>query len=137
MTITLEDIPELGLPANALWQVKALVVDGKSPALDALESWQRYRPHDYKRIIKAIRLAAGEARVTGPRKHVGKNQNPKYGDVYEFIAYTGKARLMFFYDEATSALIICTNAHEKGNSSDQDAAFGRCAAYKSLYLKKP
>ena len=135
MTITLEDIPGLDLPAQALWQVKALVVDGRSPALAALVDWKRSRPDDYKRILKAICMAARERRLTGNRKHVGKNQNPDHGEVFEFIAYTGKARLMFFYDERADAIIVCTNAHEKGNSSQQDAAFGRCAAYKALYLK--
>lgn len=137
MTITLEEVPQLDLPVQALWQVKAMVVDGRSPALSALVEWKRYRPDDYKRILKAIRLAAMERRLTGARKHVGKNQNPDHGEVYEFIAFTGKARLMFFYDETAEAIIVCTNAHEKGNSSQQDAAFARCAAYKSLYLKRP
>lgn len=136
MTITLEDIPELQLPINAVWQVKALVVDGKSPALDALESWSRQHPDDYKRILKSIRIAVSQRRVTADRKHVGKNQNPKHGDVYEFIAYTGIARLMFFYDDHADALIICTNALGKVNSAaNQDAAFARCAAYRDLYLK--
>ena len=136
MTITLEDIPELQLPINAFWQVKALVVDGKSPALDALESWSRHHPDEYKRILKAIRIAAMQRRDTAGRKHVGKNKNPEYGDVYEFIAYTGIARLMFFYDDRADALIVCTNAHGKVNTAaNQDAAFARCAAYRNLYLK--
>lgn len=42
---------------------------------------------------------------------------------------------MFFYDDRSQDLIICTNAHEKGSSADQDAAFARCAAYKTLYFK--
>jgi hypothetical protein len=136
VTITLQDIPELLLPNNALWQVKALVVDGRSPAIDALESWQRQHPDDYKRILKSIRIAVMQRRITADRKHVGKNQNPKYGDVYEFIAYTGIARLMFFYDDGADALIVCTNAFEKSRGS-QDAAFARCAAYRDLYLKHP
>lgn len=135
MTITLEDIPELDLPAQALWQVKALVVDGRSPALAALADWKRKRPDDYRKILNSMKMAARVHRLTNNRKHVAKNQNPDHGEVFEFIAYTGKARLMFFYDERSEAIIVCTNAHEKGNSSQQDAAFGRCAVYKALYLK--
>lgn len=60
MKLTLADIPSLDLSPNANWQVKALVVDGRSPAIEALASWHSFRPHDNKRILKAIRIAAME-----------------------------------------------------------------------------
>jgi len=50
------------------------------------------------------------------------------------IAYTGAARLMFFYDDSERALIVCTNEYEKSRG-DQDAAFARCATLRNLYLK--
>jgi len=60
--------------------------------------------------------------------------DPRDGDVYEMIAYTGVARLMFFYDEEDDALIVCTNDYEKSRG-DQSAAFRRCAALRSYYFR--
>lgn len=131
MRVELLEIPEFSLPSNAIWEVRLLAVNGTSPALDALLGWQSRNRADYKRILKAIRIAAQHNRVTGVRRHVGKCQNPNHSDVYEFIAHTGKARLMFFYD--SRSIIICTNAHMKGNSASQDAAFARCAEYRKIY----
>jgi len=80
-----------------------------------------------------MRLAAQLVRVQNP-KHVKKSANPRHGNVYEMLAYTGAARLMFFYDDEERALIVCTNEYEK-SKGDQDAAFARCAALRELYLK--
>ena len=133
MPITLHDIPALSLPLHAVWRVKAICIDSKSPALTHLITWQKFDPKAYKAIIKAIEMAAVTYRITN-RKHVGKNQNPDHGDVYEFIAYTFRPRLMFFYDESEQ-FIVCTNGHDKSGSRSQDAAFGKCAAFKKLYLQ--
>ncbi len=80
--------------------------------------------------MKVMCLAAQQDRVRNP-KHVKKSGNAAHGNVYEMIAYTSRARLMFFYDDAEESLIICTNEYEK--KGDQDAAFARCAALREIY----
>jgi hypothetical protein len=133
MSIELVDIPELSVPLNAKWQVRALVVDGRDPVRVALFNWKRAYPNDYKAIIKVLKLAASQRRVLN-QKHVKKSRNKAHGEVFEAIAYTGIARLMFFYDEREKSLIVCTNEYEKG-SGDQDVAFERCAKLRDFYQR--
>jgi hypothetical protein len=134
VTIELLEIPGLEARHQTEWNVRALVVDGRNPVLAALARWQREYPADYSAIMKVMRLAAQQKRVRNP-KHVKKSSDPKHGNAYEMIAYTGVARLMFFYDEDEEALIVCTNEFEKGGG-DQSAAFLRCATFRELYLKQ-
>lgn len=131
MTITLEDIPGLDLPAQALWQVKVLVVDGHDEVLPALLRWKREHHEAFKAIVKVLKITAQQHRVHN-EKHVRKSTNPAHGDVYEMRAHKKTARMMFFYAEDSDALIICTNPYEKGRG-DQDAAFARCAEFKRLF----
>jgi len=131
MPIELVDIPKLSIPIHSRWQVKALVINGRDPARAALVDWKRKHPTDYEAIIKVLKFAASVYRVNNPQ-HVKQTENQKHGDVYEAIAYTGIACLMFFYDE-TANLIICTNEYEKGRG-DHDLAFRRCASLHDYYL---
>ena len=133
MKIELLEIPGIEPRHETVWKVRALVVEDRDPVGDAMYEWGRKHPDDYRAILKVMRLAAQQRRVTNP-KHVKISANPDHGDVYEMIAYTGVARLMFFYDETDAAMIVCTNPYEKGRGS-QDAAFGRCAAFRDLYRK--
>jgi hypothetical protein len=133
VTIELLEIPGLDARQPTVWKVRALVVDGRNPVLAALVRWQREYPDDYKAIMKVMRLAALQKRVLNP-KHVKKSADERHGNAYEMLAYTGIARLMFFYDEGTESLIICTNEFEKGGG-DQSAAFQRCVTFRGLYLK--
>lgn len=132
MTIELLEIPGIEARHQTEWKVRALTVDGKDPVRAALLRWKRQYPDDYKAIMKVIRLAAQQYRVKN-QKHVKKSADDKHGNAYEMIAYTGVARLMFFYDEDEGALIVCTNEFEKGRG-DQNAAFQRCVAFRELYF---
>jgi hypothetical protein len=132
--LELSDIPGLEARHQSVWKVRALVVDGRNPVLAALVRWQREYPSDYTAIMKVMRLAAQQKRVMNP-KHVKKSADDKHGNAYEMIAYTGVARLMFFYDEDEESLIVCTNEFEKGGG-DQSAAFQRCVTFRDLYLKQ-
>jgi hypothetical protein len=134
VTLELSDIPGLEARHQSVWKVRALVVDGRNPVLAALVRWQREYPSDYTAIMKVMRLAAQQKRVMNP-KHVKKSADDKHGNAYEMIAYTGVARLMFFYDEDEESLIVCTNEFEKGGG-DQSAAFQRCVTFRDLYLKQ-
>jgi mRNA-degrading endonuclease RelE of RelBE toxin-antitoxin system len=132
MKLNLIEIPELNLPASDSGKIKALQVENKSPALEALLTWKREAPIDYKKILKVMKLLAGRGRVTD-EKHVKKTAKPKqHGDVYEMRAHRGKARLFFFYDTIDESIVICTNAFDKGKG-DQNAAFERCGKFKTLY----
>jgi hypothetical protein len=131
MNVELAVIPGFDIRNETEWKVRALVLDGKDPVRAALVRWSKTSPKDFTAIMKVMRLAAQQDRVRNP-KHVKKCANAKYGDVYEMIAYTSAARLMFFYDETDESLIICTNEHEK--KGDQDAAFAKCAVLRDIYL---
>ena len=134
MRTRLEDIPNPDLPETTVWKVKALVIDGKSPAFEALKKWAKEEPRDYKKIKKAIEYAA-QVKRTKNEKKVKKSKNPSHDQVYEFRADKLHARLMFFYDEVDGNLIICTNDYWK-NKGDQSAAFTACAALKKLYERE-
>lgn len=131
MKTDLIDIPGLDFSETAMWTVKALVIDGKSPAFEALKKWATEEPKDYKKIKKAIEYAA-QVKQTKDEKKVKKSQNPSHGQVYEFRADKMHARLMFFYDETERNLIICTNDYWK-NKGNQNAAFAACTKLKQLY----
>jgi uncharacterized phage-like protein YoqJ len=131
VTITLEDIPDVDPSIEAIWKVRAMVVDGRDPVQAALARWKKKYPNDYKAILKVMNFAAQNKRVSNP-KYVKKSSNPAHNNAYEMIAYTGIARLMFFYDEREEALIVCTNEFEKCRGN-QDAAFQRCVDFRELY----
>ncbi len=134
MRTTLKDIPGLDISGTAKWAVKALVVDGKSPAFEALKKWLTEEPKDYKKIKKVIEYVAQVER-TKDEKKVKKSSNPAHGKIYEFRADKLHARLMFFYDEKDGNLIICTNDYWK-NKGSQDKAFAIGSTLKELYEKE-
>lgn len=134
MKLELVDIPGLETLSAGVWKVQALVVGGRDPVRSALAKWQRESPNDYRAILKVMRIASQQNRVLNP-KHVKPAVGASCDGVYEMIAYTRCARLMFFYDEQDDALIICTNEYEKGRGS-QDAAFKRSAELRGLYFAK-
>ncbi len=133
MRVELVEILGVETQHQTKWKVRALVVDGRDPVRAALVRWQREHPDDYKAIMKAMRMAGQQHRLHN-QKLVKKSSNPKHGNAYEFIAYTGVARLMFFYDEGSESLIVCTNDFEKSRG-DQSAAFLLCTQYRDLYFK--
>ena len=135
MSDELKEIPGVDSRWETCLKIRALVVGGRNPVEAALARWQREHPKDFKAIMKVMKMAAGSAsRLTSP-KHVKKSSDKSHGDVYEMIAYTGVARLMFFYDEADQSGIICTNEHQK-SQGDQGAAFLLSARLRDYYLGK-
>lgn len=132
MTIELVDIPGFKQPDSSKWRIKALQIDGVSPALAALDDWQQNRTKDYKQIINVMKQVAASLRVTNP-KQVKRTHSPKkHGNFYEMRANTNQARLLFFYDATNGNIVVCTNAHTKGHGN-QDAAFDQCSALKKFY----
>lgn len=133
--IEVSSVPDIG---GNVWKIRALSVDEKSPALATLLQWEKSEPKNFKKIITSLKMAAREKRVTN-RKWVAKCANPKLGDVYEAIAYSMEARMMFFYSEKERA-IICTNGCWKP-ADTQDTAFKHCSEFKNLfethYVLKP
>src|SRR5437764_1201664 len=134
MGLELVEIPGFEPRHETIWKVRALVVNGRDPVRAALARWSQGDQKDYKAIMKVMRLAAQQEHIHNP-KHVKKSANPKHSNVYEMLAYTEKARLMFFYDDTERALIICTNEYEKG-VGDQDAAFRLCSELRKLYFQE-
>lgn len=133
MPITLEEIPGLNATHQSCWQVRALAIDGKSPALAALDEWASSSPDDYKKILKVLRMVGQFDRVHDETK-VTKSADSDHGDVYEIRAHKGHARLFFFYSESDESVIVCTNSFWKGKGS-QSAAFALCAKLKALFLR--
>lgn len=133
MPIVLEEIPGLTPGDQTCWQVRALAIDDRSPALAALDNWAQSAPADYKKILKVLRIVGQFRRVTDETK-VTKCANPDIGDVYEIRAHKGHARLFFFYSDKGEAVIVCTNAFWKGKGSQQQA-FATCAKFRDIYLK--
>ncbi len=142
MKTDLIDIPGLFVGANPRWKVKAIFNGEVSLAVDALDRWRAdpKMKRDYKLIVEAIQYAANVERVTDERIVKG-SENFDHGEVYEFRAFdpdtnwTGRARLMFFYDESDESLIICTNSYDKniGNYESQNLMFSMCDRFRQEY----
>ena len=132
MPIELVEIPGLETQHQTEWKVRALVVDGRDPVRAALIRWKREYPDDYKAIMKAMRMAGQQYRLHN-QKLVKKSTDANHGNAYEFIAYTGVARLMFFYDKSSESLIVCTNEFEKSRG-DQSDAFLLSTQLRELYF---
>src|SRR6267142_261697 len=133
MELELVEIPGLGQQHETVWKVRALMVNGRDDVTHALLRWKREHPDDYKAIMKVMRFAAQQHRVQNP-KHVKRSANSGHGNAYEMIAYTGIARVMFFYDEGHEKIIVCTNHYQK-SQGDQGAAFERCVGLRKLYFE--
>lgn len=114
------------------WKLRLLEIDGKSPALVSLLDCKRNSPADFKKVMKVMRLQAGQKERLKDEKHVKKSAVHAHGDVYEIRADKGHARLMFFYCTMEDSIVICTNGYWKGQG-DQSQAFARCAKLKALY----
>lgn len=131
MKIELWEIPTVPDAPSNPWKVQVLAIDGRSPALTALDEWSQRQVADFKKIIKSLRYASQTVRVHN-EKFVKKCANPDHGDVYEARADKGHARLMFFYSAKHDSVIVCTNSFWKGQGS-QDNAFGNCAKLKTIF----
>jgi len=131
MRVELVDIEDVKEEWQTAHRVKALAVNGRSPALDALADWKKNQRADYKKIVKALRLAAANDRVLN-ENHV--KWSPDQG-VGEMRAHRGHARLFFFYTEDEEEIVVCTNAYWKAKPSraEQDTEFRRCAQFKRIY----
>lgn len=135
MDFILLNIPGVDPMHQSAVQIRALCVGNKSDVLPLLAEWAIKEKPDHKKIIHAMQITAQTKRGEPiSENHVKKCANPLYGDVYEFRAHKGSARVMFFYE--TAELIVCTNVFWKKKSTDsQDAAFKRCFDVRKLWDK--
>ena len=111
-------------------RVRALEINGRTPALDGLAGLMTNAPGAYKRIMRVIKLVAGSRRVAN-QEHVKADEKKRGG--YEMRG--GQARLFFFYSTETNEIVVCTNYYWKAKPSakEQDNQFARCAEMKVLY----
>lgn len=138
MKIRLVDIP--GVSSEHQVQkvaVKALEINGRSPALDELTKWSESSQNDYKKIIAALRQVANQSKAELQKRVRSQNRVKfikKYG-IYEARAHRGNARLMFFYAQADDAIVVCTNHYwkTKGSRKEQEQSFKTCCELKRLY----
>lgn len=132
MTFQLIDIPGFSQPTSSKWKIKALQINGVSPAIAALVEWEQTRQTDYKQILNVMKQVASHIRVKNTNQ-VKKTANPrKHGDIYEMRAHTNHARLFFFYDDENENVVVCTNAFVKG-TGNQNQAFAKCGTLKKYY----
>lgn len=132
MRLELIEIPGMELSHQTCWKVRALAVDGSSPALNALLVWAKSQKADYNKIMKVMRIVGQTRYIVDPKK-VKKSSNSQHEGVYEMRAHRGHARLMFFYSEEEESVVVCTHDYWKGRGS-QDSAFRRCAELRQFYL---
>lgn len=130
-------VPIMGVPAE--WetehQIRALAVNGRSPAAGDLESLERVHPKDYKKllkVIKVIKVVAETDRVHN-MSHVKKGRHHK--QIYEMRG--GQARLFFFYTPDEKSIVVCTNSYWKAKPSEteQDQAFAQADRFRRLYFE--
>ena len=133
MNVALVDIACIKSEWQTVHRIKALEIEGKSPALDALAYWIRNNQRDFKRLMRSIKLVCQSKRVLNP-KYIKKSDNPKYGNVYEIRADKGLPRLFSFYSQVSDEIVICTHGwNKKSSHAQQDAEFAKCARFKAIY----
>lgn len=109
--------------------VRALEINGVSPALDALADWKRVQQADFKKIMKVIERVARLVRVLD-EKHV--TPDARRTGIYEMRAHRGHARLMFFYEPGPRGTAVCVLPFWKG-VGNQRTAFDRALAMKRMW----
>lgn len=129
MRIKLIEIPGIRSMPRDVNRVMALSIDGACPAIAALSEWSEKEPANYKKIMTVLKLLGSCKRVRDENK---VKRCATIDDIYEARAHTKHARLMFFYDESDSSVVICTNAYWK-NKGNQNTAFVQCEALKQIY----
>lgn len=115
----LYDIPDIEAAWEESHELRAIVINGKSPVLNELAAWKKTERADYKKILKVMERVARLDRVID-EKHVTADGARR--GVYEMRAHKGHARVLFFYDEAPDFTVILTNCYWKGRG-DQTKAF--------------
>jgi hypothetical protein len=132
MKIELHEVFSVPDLAENFWKVRVLVIDEKSPAQETLTEWSKKQKTDYKKILKALRIAAKRKDCLNPN-HVKRSTNPNHGGkIFEVRAHRGHARLMFFYSLKNESLIVCTNPYWKGKGN-QNQAFDMCAKFQQIF----
>lgn len=103
-------------------EVRALCIDGKAPALEALEKWRRSSPGDHKQIMATMRMVANLKRLRGSSR-VSKDTT-KGSCLYEMKG--GRGRVFFFYTD-DDEVVVCLSEYWKTDSSPkkQAKAFAR------------
>lgn len=134
MSVKLIDIPCITLHDQTVWKVRVLQINGRDLVLPELLEWSKKLPDDYKKIMKVLKMVGQQIRIRDEKK-VKKSKNPKHDGVYEIRADKGHARLMFFYDDKSQSVVVCTNTYWKSKSSqkEQENAFDQCNRLKKHY----
>ena len=131
MKIELIDISDLakGDRSGHLRNLHALVLNGKSEALNGIKELKRNHPEDYKKIRRTARYVLCSSHLINPNRVKESNQHQ---GIYEMRG--GQARLFFFFDN--DQIVICTNLYwkTKGSKREQNRAFERCALLRDAYM---
>ncbi len=127
----------MGVPDS--WQVahriRALEVNGKSPALAGIAECKRDHESDYRQLLYCLKLVGENEHVTNPKRVKRGRRGKKNLDVYEMRG--GSARLLFFYTPDQRRIVVCTNYYWKGKGSkrEQNRAFKRAEQLRDIYME--
>jgi hypothetical protein len=131
MRISLVHIGDVKPEWETAHRVRALEVDGRTPALADLAMLKRKHRSDYDRLIEIVRAVAGERRIANENR---VKRGRVCREIYEMRG--GQARLLFFYAPVHDEVVVCTNVYWKAKPSEveQNAAFARAERLRQIYL---
>jgi phage-related protein len=132
MTIKLVKLPDIEKDWQTEYNIRALSISGKSPALDYLAKLKKNDINNYKKLLKVIKLVGTQKRVHNIR-HVKKEKTGK--EVYEMRVNKSYPRLFFFYD--FDSIVICTHGFDKkGDKKKQNKEFENAEIFYKYYINK-
>lgn len=124
-----------GIDLNtAMYDVKALQVDGEAPALSALADWSEKEKSDFHSIVDGIRIVASVPRHSVWQRK-GVSADKKGRPIYELAARRKSARLFFFYVDIPQTVVVWLGSFWKPKGGrKQDRAFDEAAEVRESYL---
>lgn len=132
MKVELREVPDVPAAWQTTHRVRALAVNGRAEAVDALAEWRTRGGGDYGKIVESLRQAAGKRRVSNPDR---VKRDRKRSGVFELRAPRGNARLFYFYSPDANEIIVLTNAYwkTKPSEAEQERAFERARRLMELH----
>ncbi|MBX7244060.1 MAG: hypothetical protein K1X53_01095 [Candidatus Sumerlaeaceae bacterium] len=145
MTVTLRDIPGHEPSPLDKRRFVAVVIGGKSPAIEELNEWRKSAPEHYRRIMAAMKKVARMDRpYMGQTKLVEKSSRDKLpvgipagSEVFELKGIPEPPRLFFFHlDTVRGPLAVCLSGYHKttGSGRRQDGAFDAAGAIRNRFF---
>lgn len=129
-------IPGVKEEWESIHQLRALEINKKCPVLEYIVGIKIKNPHEYKIIMKVLKLIGSSDKIRNPI-HVKPNKN--HTGIYELRVHKGSTRILFFYfgDENSKAIFVTPfwiNQKGKGDRQKQDSYFIKSAEIRDTFL---